>query len=51
VATLIDTETAIGGSWEINVGLAGEGGAAADGPRGLGVDGRAEGGGITGRGV
>ncbi len=38
---------ATGRSWEIGVSFAGEGGAAADGFRGLGVDGGAKGGGIT----
>ena len=47
----IDDKTATHGSWEIGVSFAGEGGAAADAPRGLGVDGRGEGGGITVRGV
>jgi hypothetical protein len=49
VATVsdIDDKTDTHGSWEIGVRFAGEGGAAADGPRRLGVDGRANGGVIT----
>jgi len=47
----IDTEKAIGESWEISVGFAGEGGGAVDGSRGLVVDDGAKGGSITVRGV
>ena len=47
----IDDKKATRGSWEVGTSFAGEGGTTADNPRGLGVDGRGEGGGITLRGV